>query len=59
MTWIGFSLNDANWVAIGAVLAGVGSLLSGLGAYKLSQRQKDHIAWEEAHSEHAAGDADR
>jgi hypothetical protein len=51
-------LNDANWVAIGAFAAGIGSLLSGIGAYKLAQRQREHIGWEEAH-ESEAGGADR
>lgn len=52
-------LNDANWVAIGAVAAGIGSLLSGIGAYKLAQRQKEHIGWEEEREEREAGGADR
>ena len=53
-------LNDANWVAIGAVAAGIGSLLSGIGAYKLAQRQKEHIGWEEEHeAERQARGADR
>jgi hypothetical protein len=42
-------LDEVTWAGIGAVCAGIGSLLSGIAAYKLANKQREHLALEEEH----------
>ena len=52
-------LGELTWAGVGAICAGVGSMLSGIATYKLAGRQSAHIDWEEEHApEPEAGGAD-
>jgi hypothetical protein len=42
-------LDEVTWAGIGAVCAGIGSLMSGIAAYKLANKQREHIVLEEEH----------